>query len=338
MQKQVKFGIIGCSTIANRSTIPAIKKSRFATLEIIGSRSMSKAEEFAKKFDCSKFGTYEEVLEDNEVDAVYISIPNGLHEQWSKKAAKSGKHVLCEKSSVTSFDSALKVVKCCKENEVRIMEGFMFRFHPQHIKVLELIKKNEIGELFVFKGMYGFPPVSKKDIRYNVNLGGGVLNETGCYPIFASRMVFGEEPVGVVCNLYFDKEMNVDIKGHSYILYNNHKAAMLAFGFENSYQANYRIWGTHGIIELKRAYAVPPDFATVINVQSVDENKEISIDPSDHFKLMIDVFCQEILGIDICRFNFETDLINQARVMEAHRISNQKKQFVDLEDLPNLNF
>jgi predicted dehydrogenase len=149
MDKKLKFGIIGCSSISERSMIPAIQKSDSAELVMIGSRSETKAQEFAKKFGCDKFGTYENVLDDDTIDAVYISTPIGTHEEWSTKAAEVGKHILCEKSSTTSFESAKKMVDCCIDNKVRIMEGFMFRFHPQHKKVKDLIN-NYLVEILDF--------------------------------------------------------------------------------------------------------------------------------------------------------------------------------------------
>ena len=137
----LKFGIIGCSRIAKRSVIPAIIKSEFAELEIIGSRSTDKAKEFAKEFKCEKFGTYDDVISDNSVDVVYISTPISTHEEWSIKATEVGKHVYVEKSSAEDFDSAQKMVESAKENNVRLMEGFMFRYHPQQQKVKEIIKE-----------------------------------------------------------------------------------------------------------------------------------------------------------------------------------------------------
>ena len=162
MNKKLKFGIIGCSSISERSTIPAIQKSSFAELKMIGSRSETKAKEFAKKFDCVKFGSYENILDDNDIDVVYISTPIGTHEEWAIKAAKAGKHVLCEKSSTVSFKSAKKMVDTCIDNKVRILEGFMFRFHPQHKKVKDLISDHSIGKSFLFNGNFGFPDISKR--------------------------------------------------------------------------------------------------------------------------------------------------------------------------------
>ena len=184
----LKFGIIGCSRIAKRSVIPAIIKSEFAEVKIIGSRSTEKAKEFASEFNCEKFGTYEDVISDDSVDAVYISTPINTHEEWSIKATEAGKHVYVEKSSTTDFDSARRMVESAKENNVRLMEGFMFRFHPQHQKVKELIKEGKIGEVKSFNGIFGCPAFPEGDIRYD----SGFLEDSGCYPICASRMIFGE--------------------------------------------------------------------------------------------------------------------------------------------------
>ena len=153
----LKFGIIGCSRIAKRSVIPAIQKSEFAELEIIGSRSTDKAKEFAKKFNCEKFGTYDDVISSDSVDVVYISTPIDKHAEWSNKATAAGKHVYVEKSSTDNLKTAEKMVESAKENNVRLMEGFMFRFHPQHQKVKELIKDGRIGEIKSFNGVFGFP-------------------------------------------------------------------------------------------------------------------------------------------------------------------------------------
>lgn len=332
MTQKIRFGIIGCSKIANRSTIPAMKNSNFAELKMISSRSNEKAKKFARFFGCENFGTYNDVIQSEEIDAVYISLPIGLHEEWSIKASEAGKHVLCEKSSTTSYSSAKLMIESSKKNNVRIMEGFMFKFHPQHKKVLEFINSNKIGKPFVFCGSYGFPHVSKGDIRYNPELGGGVLNETGCYPIYSSRIIFQSEPIGVLCNLYKDEKVGVDTKGHAYILYKEGKTAFVAFGFENFYQANYRIWGSKGIIELDRAYAVPPDFSPTIKIQNDEMNEKTNVKPVDHFKIMINEFCTK-LNDPSDSSKWEEDLLNQARLMEALRVSSNEKRFVNLSEI-----
>ena len=347
MSSKIKIGIIGCSRIARRSVIPAIIKSEFAELEIIGSRTEQSGREFSREFSCKKFGGYNEVFSDESVDAVYISTPIGAHEEWAIKAAKSGKHIYCEKSSTTSYKSAKKILNCCKENKVRIIEGFMFRFHPQHFKVKQLIRDDEIGEIISFNGNFGFPTFPEGDTRYNKQLGGGFLNDAGCYPICASRMIFGEEPIGVSCDLSIDKKTGVDFRGTSFMKYKNEKTASISYGNGNYYQAKYDVWGSKGIISLERAYSVPPDFMTKINVQYKTENgvnnkknhwdsrknKCYDIKPEDHFLNMINEFCLEITNERKSMINFEVELLCQARVMEAHRLSADKKRFVNIDEI-----
>jgi len=336
----LKFGIIGCSRIARKSVIPAILKSEFAELEMIGSRTIDKSKEFSTEFNCKKNGTYDDVISDDSINAVYISTPIGTHAELAIQAASAGKHVYCEKSSTDSFTSAKEMVACSKNNNVRIMEGFMFRFHPQHQKVQELINDKKIGNIDSFNGSFGFPSFPEGDIRYNKELGGGFLNDSGCYPISASRMIFDEEPLSVFYHNYNDPKMGVDVKGTSILMYKNNKTANVTYANGNYYQAKYEVWGSDGIISLDRAYSVPSNFITKINLQYNVENswdgrknKTIEIPATDHFLKMIDTFCMEIAGKKKSPFNFEEELLNQAKVMTAHRLSNFSHKEVWLSEI-----
>ena len=334
----LKFGIIGCSRIARKSVIPAILQSEFTELEIIGSRTIEKSKEFSTEFNCKKNGTYDDVISDDSINAVYISTPIGTHAELAMKAASAGKHVYCEKSATDSFTSAKEMVECSKNNNVRIMEGFMFRFHPQHQKVQELINNNKIGDLDSFYGSFGFPSFPEGDIRYNKELGGGFLNDSGCYPICASRMIFDQEPLSVFYHNSIDSKTGVDVKGTSILTYKNNKTANITYANGNYYQAKYEVWGSEGVISLDRAYSVPSDFITKINLQynikntwEGRKNEIIKVEPTDHFLKMIDMFCMEINGNGKLSLNFEKELLNQAKVMEAHRLSNisHKEKYLD---------
>lgn len=333
MQKKIHFGIIGCSRIAQNSTIPAIIESPYAELVQIGSRDTTKAEQFAKKFNCKNYGTYEDVLNNYDIDAIYISTPVGLHEEWTLKAAKAGKHILCEKSSTTSYSSAKKMVETAIENNVRLMEGFMFRFHPSHKKVLDLINNGVIGKIFAFYGRYGFQAVPKSDIRYRKELGGGVLNDAACYPICASRIIFDKEPVEVMCNLQIDKETGIDERAMVTINYGQDQLAQMVVGYDLFYQSLYDVWGTTGVLKLSRSYNIPPDMSASLIVNSSIENKELIIEPANHFVLMINGFCKEILELETSKFNFENDLLNQAKIMEAARLSYAKNSPVEVSEI-----
>ena len=331
MKMKIKFGVIGCSEIANSSTIPAILESQEAELEFIGSRTNSKAKKFAKKFGCKKYGSYEEVLKNYEVDVVYISVPIGLHEKWSILASKAGKHILCEKSISDSFKSAKKMVLESKKHNVRIMEGFMFRFHPSIENVVNFLNEKIIGEVFSFQSRYGFPKISKKNIRYQKKLGGGILNDAGCYPICATRILFNEEPESVYCELNMNEKYNIDEFANISLSFKTGKISNMSLGYGLLYQSVYEVWGSKGILSLTRAYNIPPDMSASLKINTT-KNIEIKIKPTNHFKLMIDSFSKEIQNKKI-KFDFEKDIINQAKVMEAARKSNKEKKVVKISEI-----
>ncbi|MEX0764814.1 MAG: Gfo/Idh/MocA family oxidoreductase [Nitrosopumilaceae archaeon] len=331
--KKLRFGIIGCSRIAESSTIPAILNSKFADIQIIGSRSEKKSKKFAEKFKCPNYGSYEDVLENKDVDAVYISVPIGLHEKWAIQAAKHGKHILCEKSSTTSFKSAKKMVSTCKQNNVRLMEALMFRFHPQHKRVQELINNGVLGKLFIFSGSYGFSSVPSNDIRYNRELGGGILNDAACYPICASRIIFAGEPLSVISSLTIDESTQVDVKANLCLKYKNEKFAHMSAGYDLFYQSTYDIWGSEGMLKLGRAYNIPSDMKARLLLDSANQAEEILLEPCNHYLLMIDSFCNEVMKKRNSDFNFEDDLLKQARIMQAARVSNHEKRLVELTEI-----
>lgn len=328
---KLKFGILGCSRISEGSVIPAILQSEHAELRVIGSRSEQKAEHFAKKFSCSDYGSYQHVL-DSDVDVIYISLPISLHEEWSIRAAKAGKHVLCEKSATTSFRSARIMVDTCKQNNVRIMEGFMFRFHPQHQKALQIINKGTLGKIYSFHGCYGLPSISYDDIRSDKDLGGGVLNDAACYPICASRIIFESEPLSINCYMHIDEKLDVDTKVNMCIKYKENRFASIIVGYDLFYASTYTVWGSSGILKLNRAYNIPSNMNATMTLNT-SGTEEISVGAHNHFLMMIDAFCEGIKSRSESRFNFEEDLLNQARIMDAARLSHKESRSIQISEI-----
>jgi predicted dehydrogenase len=329
MTKKIKLGVIGCSNISKKSVLPAIQSSINAEISIIGSRSADKAKSYSQLFSCEKFGNYQDVLDSKETDAVYISLPIGLQKEWVSKAAEQGKNIICEKSATDSFESAKEMISICKSNEVRLMEGFMFRFHPQQKKVKEIINQNQLGDIFSFHGEYGFPMPSDNDIRLNPELGGGVLNDAGCYPVCASRILFDDEPLQVSCNLYKNEKSSVDLKFSGMLIYPKNRIASMHVGYDMHFKSTYDIWGNKGKLHLSRAYNVPPNQKTLITLDT-NQISKIEIDAIDHFQKMINAFCSELQGNKIVDYNFEDDLLKQARTMEALRISHKERRIVNI--------
>ena len=327
----VKIGLLGCSSVAKKYFFPFIQLSELANIEIIGSRSLTKAREWARKYKCNQFGSYEDVI-NSGVDAIYITLPIGSHEQWALKSANAGKHVLCEKSSTTSYESAKNMVKTARKNNVKILEAFSFRFHPQHEKIRELIA-NEIGQTHHFYGIYGFPPPLESDIRWQKELGGGVLNDVTCYPLCASRFVFESEPVSVLSHLEFSDKFNVDKCVDIIVKYPGGKTAFISSGFNHYYQSKYSVWGSEGRITTQRAYAVPRDYKTSVYLDKHDIQSETVIPLADQYAIMFDIFCNVITNRIKMPFNFENDLLEQAKLMESVRISGREQRLVPLSEI-----
>jgi predicted dehydrogenase len=326
--KKIKFGIIGCSSIAERTVIPAILKAKNSELSFVGSRTEEKAKKFAKKFSCKKYGSYKEVLENNDIDAVYISLPIALQEKMVLDSAKAKKHILCEKSSTISFRSAEKMIQTCKKNNVQILEGFSFIHHPQQKKVSEYIKNNKIGDVFSFIGKYGFIlPYSKNNFRFNKELGGGVLNDVGCYLIKASRMIFETNPISVNCNLYSEKKSDVDLKGSIYMKFPNNKIAVGLFSYLDNFQSNYEIWGQKGSISLERAFNAKYNVSTSIQTTIKDKIEKFKTKPTNQSEKMILYFC-DVITNSKNKSNLNNELLNQALVMEKARLSNDMQKTI----------
>lgn len=327
----LKYGLLGCSNIAQKSFFPVLSDSNSLEANFIGSRSIEKSKEWAEKYNVPNYGSYEDVINSN-VDVVYITLPIALHEEWAIKALNSGKHVLCEKSSTISLQSATDMVRAAKSNNKRIMEGFSFRFHPQHKIINELVLK-ELGEIQNFYGIYGSPAPKDNDIRWQKKLGGGVLNDVTCYPICASRDIFGDNAESVMSHFIIDQRCDVDRSNDIMLHFKNGKSAFISAGFNNYYQSKYTLWGSKGRLTTKRAYAVPSSYQTSVYLDKDDQILEQAIEVADQFNIMVDIFSRTITGKIVEPFNFENDLIEQAKLMEAIRISGNEKRLVYLSEI-----
>jgi D-xylose 1-dehydrogenase (NADP+, D-xylono-1,5-lactone-forming) len=328
MKKKIKFGIIGCSTIAEKSMIPAIIKSSNSELNMIGSRSKKKSKKFSTKFSCESYGDYNEVLENDQIDAVYISLPPSLQEKWIMKAIKMNKHIICEKPSTLSIKSANTIIKECKKNQIRIIENFAFRFHPQQNKILELIKKKTIGKISSFYGNYSFNlNVSQNNFRLNRKLGGGVLNDVSCYLISASRLIFNENPNSVFCQLEYDN--GIDVSGNLIMKFAK-KTAMCSFSYKNYFQSFYNVSGTNGILQVERAFNIRDHMEGIITISKNDKIKKTTINPYDQFQLLIEIFSDQIINSNKKKIDFEKELLEQSRVMDAVRKSSITKKIMKI--------
>jgi len=329
----VQFGIIACSSIARRRFLPALKLASGAQLASIGSRDAAKAEQFAREFGAPRHGTYEDVLADPHINAVYISTPPSLHAEWVHKAAAAGKHVLCEKPAFRDGTEVAKAVAACRAAGVRLMEGYVPKYHPQHARVQALIAEGKIGALRFFEAEFTYPrPASANDIRFQPDLLGGVLHDSAGYPVAAAMMHLPGQPVSVTCTQGRDAATGVDDACSMTLQFSGGEIANLYAAYGVQYRSRYAIAGSSGRIELERAFAIAPDMSPTMTVETNAGIAKIVLEPADQFRLMIEDFAAQISG-GVEMKNYEADLLRMQTVMDAVAESAHERRTVEIKNL-----
>jgi predicted dehydrogenase len=209
--KKVKWGILGSSKIGRTKVLPAMQQGEMSEVAAIASRDLAKAKAEAFSLGIPKaYGSYEELLADPEIEAIYNPLPNDLHVPWSTRAAEAGKHVLCEKPIGLNAAECRELMAVQQRTGVLIGEAFMVRSHPQWLRVRELVHSGELGRVGSIFGVFSYFNIDSNNIRNFVKSGGGALLDIGCYPIQVSRFILGEEPLRVSAIVERDPEMGID--------------------------------------------------------------------------------------------------------------------------------
>ncbi len=315
--KKIRIGVIGCANVAERCMIPAIKALTDFELIAVASRTKEKAETFAEKFSCEAIEGYSNLINRDDIDAVYIPLPTGLHEEWIINALNKGKHVLAEKSLAPDYISARKIIDEAESCQLLVMENYMFQYHSQHAFVQQLIKDGEIGEMHFFKSSFGFPPRSKNDIRYNKKLGGGALLDAGGYVVKAAQLFLGPALTLGGAFLKYDRQLDVDIYGGAILKNDKEQIAHVSFSFDNFYQCSYEIWGSKGKITAERAFTPPVNFGPKITLEKQNHKQEFVITPDNHFINILKEFHRAIHEKDFQRH--WNDALNQAKLLNQIR-------------------
>ncbi len=211
MSNKVQWGVLGVAGIAVRKVIPAMQQGEWSEIVAIASRDRHKAEDAAAKLGIARaYGSYEELLRDRDVEAIFNPLPNHLHIPWTLKAIEAGKHVLCEKPLSMNANEARTLLAARDRAGVKLGEAFMVRTHPQWLRTREIVQSGRIGALRSIVGFFSYFNRNPANIRNVVEWGGGGLLDIGCYPITTSRFIFGEEPSRVMGLIEHDPEMKVD--------------------------------------------------------------------------------------------------------------------------------
>jgi len=259
MDQKVNWGILGVADIAVKRVIPAMQRGELSQVVAIASRDLKKAQQAAQQLGISKaYGSYEDLLADPEVEAIYNPLPNHLHVPWSIRAAEAGKHVLCEKPISLSVAEADSLLRTRDRTGMKIEEAFMVRMHPQWCGVLDLISKGRIGAVRSVMGCFSYYLQDPQNVRNIFDCGGGALMDIGCYLVYTSRLVFGEEPTRVLGLTEADPEMRIDRLTSGILQFPSGQCVFICGTQIVPYQ-RVQILGIKGRIEIEIPFNAPTD-------------------------------------------------------------------------------
>lgn len=288
---KIRWGVLGCARIAGRSVIPAILRSQTGVLGAIASRSVERAQEFAERFGFAQYyGSYEAMIADADIDAIYIPLPNHLHKEWTIRAAEAGKHVLCEKPLALTADEAQEMRIACERSGVILAEAFMYRYHPRYDLVREIIASGEIGDIRGIQSAFTFNNANDlTNFRFQSGTGGGALYDVGCYPINAARLLLGAEPVAAsALALYSEQHGGVDMHFSGLLEFGKGVALTFQCGMWTAFRNSLEIAGTDGRIDIPYAFTFHDPANARIFVETAAGRRELPVPEVNAYTAQID--------------------------------------------------
>ena len=259
MSDRVRWGILGVANIAVAKVIPAMQRGEACEIVGIASRSIEKARLAASRLGLQRsYGSYEDLLADPDIEAVYNPLPNHLHVPWSTRAAEAGKHVLCEKPIALTADEACELLTARDRCHVLIQEAFMVRTHPQWLAVRDLVRQGELGDLRLVTGSFSYFNRDPHNVRNDASIGGGALYDIGCYPVTLSRFLFEEEPREVLAIVDRDPDFGTDRLTSGILRFPRGQAAFSCSTQLASYQ-RIQVFGTRRRLEVTIPFNAPAE-------------------------------------------------------------------------------
>lgn len=314
----LRVGVLGTASIARGRMMPAMLEAPSVELVAIGSRSGNRAVHRAEEFGAAPVEGYQALLDRDDIDAVYIPLPTGLHAEWIAAALAAGKHVLSEKALVPDHETAVQLVEHARVAGLLLMESFMFLHHSQHAAVRAMIEGGVIGKPMVFSSAFGIPSRPRGDIRYKAVLGGGALLDVGVYPIRAAQLFLGPELTVVGSVLRYDPHFGVDVAGNALLSTSDGLTAELSFGFEHGFHSAYALWGSEGRLSLSRAFTPPDDLVPVVRIEDYDGVREVALPADRQFVNIAEFFARTVLDGGDFLVHGE-DILRQAALVTAVR-------------------
>jgi len=295
--KKLRWGVLSTAKIGLDKVIPAMQRGKYCEIAAIASRNLINAKVESEKLGIPRaYGSYEKLLADKEIDAVYIPLPNHLHVKWSIKSLESGKHVLCEKPIGLTVDEAENLLRSAqKHKRLKIMEAFMYRHHPQWKLAKKLVDDGKIGQLKNIHSFFSYHNTDPKNIRNIAEIGGGSLMDIGCYCISLSRFIFSTEPERVFGKIENDPIFNTD-RTCSGIMEFSKGVSTFTCSTQLAPSQRVQIFGTKGRIEIEIPFNAPSDKPCKLIYQNEKKLNEISIELCNQYTIQGDSFSQAVLN------------------------------------------
>lgn len=313
---ELRWGVIGTANIGRVAVIPAIQASSNGVLLAIASRDEGKARKFAEASGVPRhFGSYEALLADADIDAVYVPLPNSLHKEWTIKAAEAGKHILCEKPLAPSAAECREMAKAAEVNSVTLMEAFMYRFHPRTQRVLEMVQDGRLGELRMIRSTFTFRLQRPDDIRLNPELGGGALMDVGCYCVNVSRTLAAAEPVAVQAAGHWGAH-GVEEQLAGTLFFAGGLIAQFDCALTMERCEGYEVAGTEGYLRVPSAFLPGTDDVVIHEHRGRAGETSHSVNGADEYRLMVEHFADCALNARSPRYT-AAEAARNMRVIEG---------------------
>lgn len=328
-----RIGIICPSEIAFRRFLPALKeagcfeyagvaiasKEEFvgATDEILA-KERAKAQTFIDNYGGKIYEGYSTLIHSNEVDAIYLPLPPGLHYKWAKEALAAGKHILCEKPCTTALANTEDLLKDADEKGLAAHENYMFAFHDQLEAVNDIVRSGEIGDVRLYRISFGFPMRAQNDFRYNKALGGGALLDCGGYTMKYASMLLGPTAKLKYAQSNNIEGFSVDMYGSAALVNDEGVTAQIAFGMDHNYKCELEVWGSKGTLYTNRILTAPAGLVPEVIIRKGNEEEKRNLPADDAFKKSILHFCKCIEDVNTRKANYET-LLRQASLVEQFK-------------------
>jgi predicted dehydrogenase len=310
--KKIRIGVMGGASIAERLMIPAILGlPDYFKLVAIASRTKENAKKFSNMFNIEGIVGYDNLCDREDIDAIYMPLPTGLHQEWIIKSLNANKHVLAEKSFAMNYSNALEMVNLARSKNLLLMENFMFKYHSQHKFVFSVMENNELGNIRLFRSQFGFPPLGDNNFRYNKELGGGSLLDAGAYTIKASQFLLGSKQTLLSAVLYIKND--IDLYGNAVLVNVDNITSQLSFGFDNYYRCNYELWGSKGNLIAERAFTPKAVDNPIILFENNGQSDRKKMDADNHFINILKEFYNCIQNND--HDKHLNDILNQSLIL-----------------------